>query len=234
MKVIFIDIDNTLLSFDEYVKHTMEEGFAAFGLKPYEPWMFETFTKVNNGLWQQIEQGILTFRELEKIRWNRVFEALGIVFDGVVFEKYFREALYESAIPEEGAYELLEHLNEKYLLCAASNGPYQQQVHRLEIADMKKYFTHLFVSEKIGVSKPAAEFFDRAFQIINEGEKEPVLPEECMMIGDSLTSDIKGGQMYGMKTCFYRRRKEVSVGTEVFVADTLEEVWECICEAEKG
>lgn len=233
MKVIFIDIDNTLLSFDAYVKHTMKEGFETFGLKPYESWMFETFTKVNNGLWQQIEQGTLTFQELEKIRWNRVFEALRIAFDGVVFEKYFREALYESAIPEEGAYELLEHLHGKYLLCAASNGPYQQQVHRLEIADMKKYFTHLFVSEKIGISKPATEFFDRAFQIVNEGEKEPVLPEECMMIGDSLTSDIEGGQMYGMKTCFYRRGKEVEVGTEVLVADTLEEVWECICEAEK-
>ena len=43
MKAVFLDIDNTLLSFDGYVKQTMKEGFEHFGLKPYEPYMFDIF-----------------------------------------------------------------------------------------------------------------------------------------------------------------------------------------------
>ena len=223
MKAIFLDIDNTLLSFDEYVKHSMEEGFAHFGLKKYEPGMYETFTKVNNTLWQRIESGTLSFSELEKIRWNQVFQALDIAFDGVVFEKYFRKSLYESAIPEEGAYELLNDLQRKYILCAASNGPYDQQVHRLEIADMKKYFDYIFVSEKLGASKPSPMFFDRAFEEMNKDRKTIIMPEECMILGDSVTSDIEGGLRYGMKTCLYRRNKKISVPENVIVVDTLRE-----------
>ncbi len=98
MKVIFIDIDNTLLSFSEYVKHTMQTGFEHFGLKHYEPYMYDIFTEENNKLWRRIEQGTLVFSELEKVRWNIIFARLGIGFDGTVFEKYFRRALYDSAI----------------------------------------------------------------------------------------------------------------------------------------
>ena len=84
MQMIFIDIDNTLLDFDAYIRQTMREGFAHFGLKPYEPYMEAVFHRENGKLWRQIEQGTLTFRELEEIRWNNVFRALNIDFDGQI------------------------------------------------------------------------------------------------------------------------------------------------------
>ena len=228
LKVIFIDIDNTLLSFDRYVKQTMEEGFAHFGLKKYEPYMYDKFTQVNNSLWLQIEEGTLNFAQLSRIRWNKVFEVLGIDFDGPVFETYFRRALYDSAIPEEGAYELLDALNGDYILCAASNGPYEQQLHRLEIAGMRDAFDYVFISEKVGASKPSKDFFDYAFAELNTGREQPIRPQECLMIGDSLTSDIKGGQMYGMQTCLYRRRADLAVPDGVLVADSLAEIIQTI------
>ena len=205
MKLILIDIDNTLLDFDAYIRQTMEEGFAHFGLRPYEPWMYDVFHRENNKLWRQIEEGTLTFPELEKIRWNKVFAALDITFDGTVFEKYFRTALHESAIPVEGAKELLETLHSRYTLAAASNGPYEQQLHRLEIGGMKPYFDHFFISERAGAAKPAPAFFDYAFRALNQDRTDPILPQETLIIGDSLTSDIAGGLQYGMKTCYYRR-----------------------------
>ena len=76
MQMIFIDIDNTLLDFDAYIRQTMREGFAHFGLKSYEPYMEAVFHRENGKLWRQIEEGTLTFPELEKIRWNNVFAAL--------------------------------------------------------------------------------------------------------------------------------------------------------------
>ncbi|MBP3334765.1 MAG: HAD-IA family hydrolase [Ruminiclostridium sp.] len=203
MKVIFIDIDNTLLSFSEYVKHTMQTGFEHFGLMRYEPYMYDIFTEENNKLWHRIEQGTLVFSELEKVRWNIIFARLGIGFDGTVFEKYFRRALYDSAIPMPYADEMLRYLSGKYTLCAASNGPYEQQVHRLEVAGMKRYFDYIFISEKLGASKPSEEFFKRAFAELNSGREEVIMPADTIIIGDSLTSDIDGGRNYGMKTCFY-------------------------------
>ena len=99
IRVVFIDVDNTLLSFSGYVRESMKNGFALFGLPPYEESMFDVFNRVNGGLWKQLEQGTLTFEELIKIRWNKVFEALNIVCDGVAFEDYFRKQLFTSAVP---------------------------------------------------------------------------------------------------------------------------------------
>ena len=205
MQMIFIDIDNTLLDFDAYIRQTMREGFAHFGLKPYEPYMEAVFHRENGKLWRQIEQGTLTFRELEEIRWNNVFRALNIDFDGQVFEKYFRAALYDSAIPVDGAMALLKALHGKYPLAVASNGPYDQQLHRLEIGGMKPYFDYFFISEHAGAAKPAPAFFDYAFHALNQDCTDPILPQETLIIGDSLSSDMAGGLQYGMKTCYYRR-----------------------------
>ncbi len=205
MKLILIDIDNTLLDFDAYTLQTMEEGFAHFGLRPYEPWMYDVFHRENNKLWRQIEEGTLTFQELEKIRWNNVFAALGIDFDGPVFEKYFRAAIHESAIPVPGAHELLEALRGRYLLAAASNGPYEQQLHRLALAGMKDCFTYFFISQRSGASKPSPVFFDAAFREVNEGRGTPITPADAAIIGDSLTSDMAGGRGYGLRTVYYRR-----------------------------
>ncbi len=168
IKVIFIDIDNTLLDFDEYVKETMKNGFNHFSLKEYQPYMYDIFTQENNKLWLQIEKGEITFQELEKIRWNNIFKALDISFDGVLFEKYFRSSLYNSAILIDNAVEILSYLSKKYILCVASNGPYNQQIHRLEIAHIKQYFSYYFISEKIGYSKPNKEFFKAAFKELNQ------------------------------------------------------------------
>lgn len=70
---------------------------------------------------------------------------------------------------------------------------------------MEQYFTHFFISQRIGAAKPAAAFFDTAFRELNEARPTPILPRETLIIGDSLTSDIAGGLQYGMKTCYYRR-----------------------------
>ena len=85
-----------------------------------------------------------------------ISEALGIDADGVKFEAYFRDCLFDSAIPVEGALSLLEYLKKKHVLCAASNGPYRQQVNRLKVGGMLPYFSDLFISEEIGAEKPSA------------------------------------------------------------------------------
>ena len=203
VKVILFDIDNTLLSFDRFVVETMKSGFKVFNLGAYEDGMYAAFTKINTELWHKIEKGEINLEDLKKIRWNLIFRHLGIEANGVAFETYFRECLNESAIPIEGAMDLLEYLHGKYILCAASNGPYLQQVNRLKIGGMLPYFNDLFISEEIGSSKPSESFFNTCIERLNARSCEAINPSEIMIIGDSLTSDMAGGIGSGMKTCFY-------------------------------
>ena len=217
IKAVLFDIDNTLLSFSGYVKQAMREGFSLYGLKPYAEDMFPVFEQVNNALWQQLEQGEMTFEELMECRWNRIFEALGIDFDGPVFEEYFRKELFSSAVPEDGAADLLEYLSRKYTLCVASNGPYEQQMNRLRIANMSGYFTHSFISSRIGTQKPSRAFFDHCFRVLREDGFPELTPEEVIIIGDSPSSDIAGGLAYGIRTCLYR--KDALPGDEDHGAD---------------
>ncbi|MCQ2491796.1 MAG: HAD family hydrolase [Lachnospiraceae bacterium] len=228
LKAIFVDIDNTLLDFDEYVRQTMKDGFIHFGLKAYEPWMYDIFKRENDKLWRKIELAEITFEELQKVRWNIIFELIGIDFDGPTFETYFRKALFDSYIIVDGSVEMLAHLASNYLVCAASNGPSYQQNRRLGLADMTKYFDHIFISEDCGISKPAAGFFDYCFEKINEGraEEDKIKPEECLIIGDSMTSDMAGGREYGMKTCFYRRNpaQKIEDGSVDWIVDELTEI----------
>ena len=194
IKAIFIDIDGTLLDFEACVEESMRVGLTEKGIE-YKPEMLATFHRINDGLWRDLEKGKLTFEELLRIRWATIFEALGIDLDGPEFEKYFRARLHESAIPMEGSFEMLEYLFGKYRLFAASNGPHEQQVQRLERAGMLRFFGEVFTSGKIGAEKPAKEFFEYCFDKIPDIE-----PEESLMLGDSLTSDMKGGADFGMKT----------------------------------
>ena len=59
-------------------------------------------------------------------------------------------------------------------------------------------FEQVFISEEMGASKPSAAYFDLAFAGIGQPDKKDVL-----IIGDSLTSDMKGGLDYGIDTCWF-------------------------------
>ncbi len=201
IKVILLDIDNTLLDFNEGAKASMKLCFEKFGLEFRED-MFPMFLKINDELWHRIEMGTLTKDELHKIRWGLVFAELGIDFDGVTFEHEFLETLKTAARPVEGAFELLEYLSKKYTLCAASNAPYIQQMARLENVGMMKYLEKLFISEKIGYPKPSASFFDACFR-----ELSGISKSEVVIIGDSLSADIFGGIEYGLRTVWFNYGK---------------------------
>ncbi len=203
IKAVFIDIDDTLLSFQEYTRQAMREGFPKFGIGTYTEDMFPLFHRYNGDLWRALERGELTYERLLKIRWNYIFEHLGLHGDGEAFEDYFKGELFHNAIVIPGAMELLEYLRGKVLICAASNGPNGQQQNRLKISGMMPYFDALFISEEMGCSKPSTAYFDECFRRLRALTGEEIRPDEVLMLGDSMTSDI-GGAAYGLKTCLYR------------------------------
>lgn len=175
--VLLFDIDNTLLDFSAGAMQAMEEIFRAAGL-PYAPEMFAVFQVENDKLWARIERGELTIAGLRDVRWQTILARLGLEADG--------------------APEVLARLHGKYRLCAASNGPYAQQVNRLRRAGMLDAFERLFISGQMGAEKPSRVFFDRCL-----AQLPGVRSEQCLMIGDSLTADIAGGRAAGMRTCWF-------------------------------
>ena len=199
IKLILIDIDNTLLDFDAFVNVFLSEHFG--DLSKTGP----VFRKINDLLWRQLEEGGLTFSELKKRRWKMVLDELGQKGNGEKMEEQFRNEMHESSIPVTNAMEMLKELSQQYMLCTASNGPYEQQVHRLILAGMDHYFAMHFISEEIGYSKPDPRFFEVAFERINRNRSVPFAEEEILIIGDSLTSDMEEGRRAGIHTCFYNR-----------------------------
>ncbi len=200
IKVVLIDVDDTLLDFDQSAKMSM--AMAAEKMKidlPENIW--EVFQRVNRGLWHDLEKGLLTNAELFHIRWTRIFQAAGVTGDGPAFEKEFLNGLSVCAPLIEGAEEIVRYLHGKYPIAVASNGPYQQQVARLEKVGLSTCIDKLFVSGQIGHAKPSRAFFDACMTELGD-----VQPEEVMMIGDSISADISGAAAYGMRTCWYNHK----------------------------
>lgn len=196
-KLIFIDIDNTLLDFNACAKEMMIKTSKEFNIV-FPDNILEIFLPINNALWRKIEEGTLTLDGLHEVRWNKVFSAIGITGDGPAFEKRFKHHLFYSAAKVDGAKELLEYLSQKYVVCAASNGPYEQQEYRLTKSGLIPYIHKVFVSERAKCSKPCKEFFDYCFEFLDGFN-----PSDAIMIGDSMSADMIGAKAYGMKTCWF-------------------------------
>ncbi len=202
IKVVFIDIDNTLLDFNKSSAQAIEKSFIEHNL-PYSDHVFNTFIKTNVGLWQRIERGEFTREQLHQERWNMILKQLQLKYDGVKIEQSFLGYLYECAIPVPNALDLVKYLAKKYYLCTASNAPHDQQINRLTVSGIKPYVKQIFTSESLGADKPSKTFFDRCFERLDGAE-----PKECLIIGDSLTADIAGGKNYGLQTIWYNHNLE--------------------------
>ena len=225
IKVVFIDIDDTIYDYSACVKKAIKDGFEKFGLHHYSDDLILLYNEINNQIWRSVEHRNLTVQELNGICWKCFFDKIGIKFDSRLFEEFFVTELYKSAIFEPNALEVIQYLSGKYILCVASNAPYEQQMNRLKVGGVDSFFSHIFISSRIGAKKPEKAFFDYCFEGLRESGCENLVPEETIIIGDTITSDITGGRDYGMKTCLYAKGKKYNsdcVEADYIVSDLLD------------
>lgn len=217
--VVFIDIDDTLLDFTKCANDAIKSACNKFGV-PYTTTLVDTFHPINLDLWHRLEKKEVTKEKLFDTRFQIVFDKLGIKADGIAFETAFRENFHESAILVDGARDLLEYLRSKYKVYVASNASMHQQTNRMKKAELDGYIDGYFVSEEIGFPKPQKEFFDACFKALPD-----VKPQDVVMIGDSLSADIKGACEYGLKTIWYNHRNELTVGVKCdYIVSRLSEI----------
>jgi FMN phosphatase YigB (HAD superfamily) len=86
---------------------------------------------------------------------------------------------------------------------------------------MLPYFTHLFTSEMLGVAKPDPAFFDAALRVLGNPTRE-----SCILIGDSLTADIRGGAAAHIRTCWYnpKDKSEPLAPKPTYTVKSLDEI----------
>jgi len=200
--IVLLDLDNTLIDFNECARQSIIKIFNNFNL-PYTEDVFKTFTDENIKIWKRLEKGEITKAYLRANRWNIILEKLNLVADGPAIEELFEKGIAKSAYEVTGAKELLEYLYKNHDLYVVSNGFRKVQENRLNISNFKKYFKGMFFSEDIGISKPQKEFFDYCFSELKNPKKENVI-----LIGDSISADIFGGNNYNIKTIWFNKNNE--------------------------
>ncbi|OLU44052.1 HAD family hydrolase [Faecalibaculum rodentium] len=204
IRVILLDVDDTLLNFDACARKAMEQACQVTGV-PWSRSLFDTFQEMNAGFWQQIEAGKLTLRQLWQIRWNRIFARLGIDADGQAFEQAFHGALDTTHETVSGAAQVLKDLTDQgFILYAASNGRQRQQETRLHLAGLDRYLQGIFTSEAAGANKPAAQFYNYVMNKMREPLPD-LKPDQVVMIGDSLSADVRGARDAGMHALWFRK-----------------------------
>ena len=220
IKAVLLDIDDTLLDFDKNAALALDLACKKYNVPFLDPYP-ALFHKVNDMLWDRVEKGTLTRNGLYEIRFPLVFKEWGTdCADKPGFELEFRTQLATLAEKMDGAVELLDYLKGKYILCAASNCEYAQQVSRLQTAGILTYFDKLFFSETIGHPKPSKAFFDYTLSAL-----APLGPDEILMIGDSPNADIAGAKTVGYKTCFFAHGKRASIPCDPdYRVSTLDEI----------
>ena len=197
-KFLLFDLDHTLLDFDtsEDVALTQllkEEGVA--DIQAYKDY----YVPMNKSLWKDLELKKITKKELVNTRFSKLFSHFGIEKDGVYLAEHYQFYLAQQGQVFSGAMELLDSLIDRgYELYAATNGITTIQTGRLEQSGIAPFFKEIFISEQLHTQKPDAAFYEKIGARIPNFDKN-----HALMIGDSLTADIQGGNNAGIDTIWY-------------------------------
>ncbi|MBW7477612.1 HAD-IA family hydrolase [Paenibacillus oenotherae] len=232
-KAVLFDLDDTLLWDDRSIKEAFEvtcrRGAEAAGVdaealeesvrrearalyESYETFPFTKMIGINpfEGLWAQFREGEQEeFRKLEQLApgyrreaWTRGLSALGVNNEelGAELAEQFPAERRNRPIVYEETFRLLDALKGKYQLLLLTNGSPDLQREKLSgVPELAPYFDDIIISGEFGVGKPAAPIFEHAL------ERLGIQPEDGVMVGDKLTTDILGANTIGMTSVWINR-----------------------------
>ena len=207
---LLFDADDTLLDFKLGEHRAITATLANAGL-PTDNEVIATYSRINDNLWKMLERGEVTKDRLKVLRFTQFCEHYGFDCDGVALAESYVENLKKQTVLLDGAEDVCRTLYGKYKMYIITNGIEAVQTARFGGCAIKDYFEKCFISDAIGVAKPKKGFFDAVAADIECFETS-----RALVIGDSLTSDIKGGVEYGIDTCWLNPTgKEVPDGMDI-------------------
>lgn len=199
IKVVLWDIDGTLLNFEVAETRAIRQGFADFNLGVCTDQMLEEYSRINRKYWRRLERGELTKPEVLEGRFREFFTNHGlnpaIVAD---FNAAYQLNLGSTVCFNPHALEVVRTLQGRVKQYAVTNGTRAAQSRKLARSGLAQILNGVFISEDIGAEKPSPEFFDAVWHTIG-----PYAKDEVLIVGDSLTSDMQGGNNAGIRCCWY-------------------------------
>ena len=175
---VLFDLDDTLFDFHKAEKIALTKTLVHFGIDPTEETL-ALYSTINAAHWKRLELGEISREEVKVGRYRELFKTIGVECDPVK-----ATACYE--------------LYRKYRLYIVSNGTAKVQEGRIGSSGIAKYMDGIFISQILGANKPDKQFFDICFAEIPDFSLS-----ETVIIGDSLSSDIKGGINAGITTVWF-------------------------------
>ena len=201
---LLFDLDHTLLDSDASEVAAYAHTMATIGLDQSDQ-HFERYVTINREMWRAVETGTMRPDEVRFRRFEQFVAEIGVDADPVAMADAFVWGLGAHGELYDGARDLLDALAGRVRLAMVTNGLSEVQRSRIERLDLDRYFDAVIISSEVGVTKPRREIFDLAFAQLDSPD-----PATALMIGDSLSSDIRGGRDYGIATCWFNQHGAVA------------------------
>ena len=198
---VLFDLDDTLFDFHKAEKIALTKTLVHFGIDPTEETL-ALYSTINAAHWKRLELGEISREEVKVGRYRELFKTIGVECDPVKATAYYESMLAIGHYFMPGAPELLEELYRKYRLYIVSNGTAKVQEGRIGSSGIAKYMDGIFISQILGANKPDKQFFDICFAEIPDFSLS-----ETVIIGDTLSSDIKGGINAGITTVWFNPKR---------------------------
>lgn len=194
---LLFDADHTLFDFVKSEYYALKNALISLGC-PSSDEHIERYSVINVKYWKMLERGEITKKDLMLARFVEFASEYGFEDKADALSRLYMENLAKESHLFEGALEMIEELSENYRLFIITNGVKSTQDGRFGVSPITKYFEKIFISELIGAEKPSREFFTAV-----ENEIEGYDREKAIVIGDSLSSDIKGAIGMGIDCIWY-------------------------------
>lgn len=202
LPAVLFDLDDTILDFHKAEAAALSETLREMGLEPREE-ILRRYSAINRRQWELLEEGKQTREQTLTRRFEILFAEYGITASGTEARDHYEDHLAVGHFFMPGAEALLETLSGRYELYIVSNGTPKVQAGRIASAGIARYFERIFVSEELGAVKPSAEFFARSVGRVPGFDRD-----RALLVGDSLSSDIRGARNAGIRSCWFNPRGE--------------------------
>lgn len=209
-KFLLFDADHTLFDFKMSEHNALKNALCELKLPSGEE-EIERYSVINMRYWKMLERGEIDKKSLMLARFVEFAREYGFEDKAEELSVLYMTNLSRESILFDGALEMIEKLSKDYRLFIITNGVKTTQDGRFGLSPITKYFEKIFISEEIGAEKPSLDFFDAVEKGI-EGYNR----DEALVIGDSLSSDIKGAINAGIDSLWYNPEgKEIPEGWNI-------------------
>lgn len=199
---LLFDADDTLFDFGAAEDSALTQTLLHFGLTDG----LETKTlykDINSALWRAFDRGEVAQEDLVVERFVRFLAALGKEGDPEAWNGFYFDHLSQGAILLPGALELCQALAGRYTLALITNGYPFVQRRRLSLSPLAPLFgERVYISGELGCRKPEPVYFEKVLTDLGAADRR----SEVLVIGDSLSSDIRGAVSVGLDSVWYDPR----------------------------